>query len=370
MAYGALRLLYNNLITSYTMLTLSSQATGQVSGVVYDASGVATLTVSGSFGAAFDLRYQVEVDDVSAGKQNGQATVKWRTSDTASGSWEETGVATRSTPAYALSADGLGGGLSVAWTGGVGDDFELADAEYFVAKATYGTQRLLDRDRHTYWKSTGVASESIVVDLGSAQSITAALLQDHNLTSGATVKVQGNTADSWASPAFSYTFSSITDFLVHYFSAQSYRYWRFSFADAGNTDGYIKVGNIGLFSYLQLEADNAAWGSVEVAGLKAQRNESTVGIQRDYYHAQQKRWELAFPDVLSNNDVDSLVSVQETLIDSDTNQILPLWVHLFNDEADQIKLCRWENITEFSRTFRAYLLNSGVSMMLNEVVKV
>ncbi|MBD3251192.1 hypothetical protein GF380_01835 [Candidatus Uhrbacteria bacterium] len=368
MAYGPLRLLASNKITSATMLTVSSQATGDTSGVVKSGSGVASMSVAGDFAAAVNLRYRLNIDDVSSGKEVGQATFRWRTDQTTSGTWEESAVTTVQTPAYALSADGRGGGLSVSWTGGVGDDFEEDDDFYFVAKAQYGPGKMLDRDRQTYWKSTGVDDETIVIDLGSAQSITAAILHDHNLTDSATVKIQGHTADSWASPAFSYTFTSIVDLLSHYFS-QSYRYWRFYIDDPTNTDGYIQVGNIGLFAYTQLEAENAEWGSVEVASLKAQQNESEVGVQRDYYYAQQRQWNLNFPEVLSNNDVDTLIGVQENLIDATTKQISPLWVHLFSDETEKIRLMRWQNIGEFQRVFRAYLLNSGVSMTFAEVVK-
>jgi len=254
----------------------------------------------------------------------------------------------------------------VAWTGGVGDDFEEDDDFYFLAKATYGPEKLLDRDRQTYWEADSDTAESIVVDLGSAQSITAAVLQDHNLSDTATIKIQGNASDVWTSPSFSYTFTSIDDVLSHYFS-QSFRYWRWYIDDAANADGVIRVGNIGLFAYTELEAINAEWGSIEVAGLKTQGNESEAGVQRDYYYAQQRRWELTFPQVLSNND---LIGIQEALIDSTTKQIAPLWVHLFYDESDKIRLMRWQNIAEFQRVFRSYLLNSGVTMNLAEVVKV
>jgi len=106
MSYGALRLLYNNLITSASMLTLSSQATGWKSGVYKDGSGVATMTVTGDFAAAENLRYRLNIDDVSAGKENGEATFRWRTDQTTSGTWEESAVATRQTGRKAPSRHG------------------------------------------------------------------------------------------------------------------------------------------------------------------------------------------------------------------------------------------------------------------------
>ncbi|MCP4568502.1 MAG: hypothetical protein GY841_13070, partial [FCB group bacterium] len=53
------------------MLTLSSQATGDTSGTTKDGTGSASIGVTGDFGAAIDLLYTVEIDDVSGGTENG-----------------------------------------------------------------------------------------------------------------------------------------------------------------------------------------------------------------------------------------------------------------------------------------------------------
>lgn len=366
--YDELRLLVTNLITSYDKFTLSSQATGLTSGAVKDGTGVAKISVTGNFAAALDLLYESRIDSVAGGVENGEATFKWRTSDTAAGAWEETGVATRETPAYALSADGLGGNLSVAWTGNVGDDFAVDDFWRWWAKAKYGPQKLIDLDRHTFWKTTGDTSENAVIDHGSATQVTAAILADHNLTSGATVKYQRNATDSWGSPSVDYTFSTITDPLIYYLD-QTYRYSRWLLEDPSNPDTYIQVGHIGEYVYDSLEADNANWGSSEMFGLQLQENESEPGVLNQHYYADKRKWNLTFGQLLSNNDVDTLVSIQEALIDTDTDRILPVWVHLFYAETSYCKLMNWRNIGQFQRQFRSYLLNSGVTLNFEEAVK-
>ena len=58
------------------------------------------------------------------------------------------------------------------------------------------------------------------------------------------------------------------------------------------------------------------------------------------------------------------------MIDTDTKRVYPLWIHLFSDEDDQLKLMDWIDIEEWSHTYFQYLYNSGVAMTLEEVVKI
>jgi len=93
------------------------------------------------------------------------------------------------------------------------------------------------------WKTTGVTSENIVIDLLSAASVTFAAVLGHNLTSSATLKIQGNATNAWGAPTVDETIT-IADLAFKSFTGASLRYWRFTFADATNTDGYLKVGRL------------------------------------------------------------------------------------------------------------------------------
>ena len=367
--YGELRLLYDNLITGVSQLTLSSQADGFISGTKKTGTGSARMDVYGPFRGALDLSYEIVCDSVAAGVSVGQATIKWRTSNTAAGTWEATGVTTATSPAIALSADGLGTNITISFVGSVGDDFAVGDRWIFEARALYGGERLLDRDRNTYWKATGDTLESIIIDHGSAKQVTGVLLHDHNISDGATVKFQANATDAWGSPSYSTTFSTITDPLYLYLD-ETYRYNKWEIADPGNTDGYIQVANIMETAYLTLEKVNAVWGAQQRNGLQLQSNESEAGILRRYLYAQRKSLEIEFGPTFSNNDVDSIATMQETLINLMTKQVAPLWVHLFSDMAAYIFLMDWQNINEWTRVFSSYLLNSGTVLSFDEVVKV
>lgn len=90
-------------------------------------------------------------------------------------------------------------------------------------------------------RSTGMASEYLEFDLGSAQSITFVAILNHNLSSSAVITVKGGAS---ANPS---TFTQVMTWrefdAYATFSSQSYRYWRITFADS-NTDGFIQVGYV------------------------------------------------------------------------------------------------------------------------------
>jgi len=100
------------------------------------------------------------------------------------------------------------------------------------------------------WRSTGVADEWVKVDLGSVQSVQAFVIKNHNFTSGSTVQIQGNATDDWGAPSVNVTMDHHAS-LMYYFwaSAQSYRWWRIRIQDAGNGDGYLKIGRLFLGTY-------------------------------------------------------------------------------------------------------------------------
>jgi len=367
--YGELRLIYENLIDSAADITLSSQATGFISGVKKTGSGVATMAATGPYAGTADLMYTIVCDSIAGGTDVGQATFKWRTSATAASTWEQTGVLTATTPLIALSSDGLGTDIELSFVGNVGTDFAVDDTWTFETCATYGAGKMLDRDRNTCIKTTGDTAETIVVNSGAAENVTAVLLHDHNISDAATVTFQANATDSWGSPSYENVFSAITDPLYLYLD-QTYQYKRWLIEDPTNPDGYIKVSNIMHSVYAAFDQCNAVWGSSETPGLKMQGNESEPGILRRYLYAYQKDLSLIFGELFSNDDIDTLIEIQEGLANLLTKRIMPLWVHEYFDQPETLRLMNWHNIDQWQRVFRSYLLNSGTTMLLSEAVKV
>ena len=107
------------------------------------------------------------------------------------------------------------------------------------------------------WRTTGKASEWIRFDLGSAKQIKVFSMFSFNLTSSATVTLQANASDSWGSPSFSQALTIPTDSdsnvlqRIVYFLDQTYRYWRVTLADSGNTSSYLDVGRMSAGIYYE-----------------------------------------------------------------------------------------------------------------------
>jgi len=87
--------------------------------------------------------------------------------------------------------------------------------------------------------------------MGAAVQAKAAILKHNNLTASATVKIQANTTDSWDSPAFEATLTTINnDIMITHFD-KTYRWWRIYIDDDTNDDGFISLGRVFLGSYFQ-----------------------------------------------------------------------------------------------------------------------
>ena len=94
------------------------------------------------------------------------------------------------------------------------------------------------------WRTTADTGQWIKFDLGAAKKISMVALFGHNLTSGATVTLQANSDDYWGGPpsyvkALTWNGRAIVEFI-----SQTYRWWRITFEDGSNPDGYIEVGRI------------------------------------------------------------------------------------------------------------------------------
>jgi hypothetical protein len=94
------------------------------------------------------------------------------------------------------------------------------------------------------WRTTGVASEWIKIDTTTSITIDAIAIIAHNLTPGATIKIEANATDAWGAPSFSITLNPADPLILSTFASQTYRWWRVTIADAANPAGYISIGRI------------------------------------------------------------------------------------------------------------------------------
>lgn len=255
---GKGRFLYDDLDAAVDQLAASSTRDGQVGLAVKNGTGAATATAGGAFTGATDLAYRVEIDSVAGGAEIGQATFRWR--DGSVSGWNASGVLTSAAPTT------LNNGVTITFTTGTGADCVVGDRWDFLCAAFYGLRQVLDRDRDTAWRSQTLASpEWIRRDLGSAQQVTAVVLADHNLSSGATIALAGNSADAWGAPAYTLAIPWAADLIVAYLD-QTYRYWRLELTDPTNPAGYLELGDWFLGTYFEPASNYArGWGQDAVA---------------------------------------------------------------------------------------------------------
>lgn len=112
-----------------------------------------------------------------------------------------------------------------------------------TASSSYAASNTKSLPIAKHWRSTGVSSENLQIDLGSAKTVDLIGIVNHNLTSSAVITVYAGSAANPDGTQFSTTISwREFDAFKLMSTAQTYRYWKFIFANGSNPDGYIRVG--------------------------------------------------------------------------------------------------------------------------------
>jgi|GEM_PF-5482313 len=162
-----------------TTLAASSVKGGSVGFPIKTGTGSAVAYTAGSYEGLFTVTYCVQIDDVSGGASVGEATFRWKRSDSTA-TWEAEGVATSDTYIE------LDRGVEIKWVAGEGDDFIVGDNWVIIAAASFGLANLSDLNRDSAWRSDGLDSpDYITADLGGAYE---ALLVQALLESSLTLK--------------------------------------------------------------------------------------------------------------------------------------------------------------------------------------
>jgi hypothetical protein len=164
-----------------------------------------------------------------------------------------------------------------------------------------------------YW-TTGCSDEWVKIDGGASEAITGtfAFIAGHNLTVGATIKIQGNDTDVWTSPTVDETLTWASGIIWKAFAEDDLEFWRFTFADAANLDGVIKIGRLWLgTSYFDLTAwSDPAFDrqTVDTSVITRSVTGQVYGDERITY----KEYTFQFPD-LSDTDRVNLETMYETV---------------------------------------------------------
>lgn len=125
----------------------------------------------------------------------------------------------------------------------------------------FPVSNLKDQVRSKVWRTTSATSQSVIIDLQTAEEIDSfAVLfradQPIKLSNSPTLTLEASGSPDFTSPLLSQTVSLDDDngVITHFFATtQEHRYWRFVMDDAANAYGYFEISNIVLSSSLKLD---------------------------------------------------------------------------------------------------------------------
>lgn len=331
---GKSSFLHTNMIPNTDAgITATTQATGATSRPQKEGAGSASAILGGTYTGTNDLDYYIEVESTG---EIGAATFRW--SDDGGVTFVATGVAT-STAAVALN-----NGVTVRWTQGSGNDVVDGDFWRFKAYLPYHRRNVLDRDRDTEWRSTSVSSQFLVFDLGSAQEPSALAVLDHNLTSGASIILQGSTTSNFAVIADTRTIPWQSGRLLHFLGGplQTLQHWRLSISDPSNTDGYLRISELFLGGYTRLDR-TFDLGDFRGRVREGQRDRTRSGRYYGAVNTVLAVFDLSYIR-LSQTDRDQLIiTVFDALNDLENRQVLPVFFSPMSTDLSQIYLCEWQD---------------------------
>ncbi len=131
------------------------------------------------------------------------------------------------------------------------------------------------------WWATTSADQTLIIDLGSAQSVDLIAILGHNLPVTSVITVEGNATNSWGSPTYSKVLTWNSGIIAEFIS-QSFRYFRLRFQTlvTGLEIGRIWLGH-NSFTFLQGSTMGASPTKVRsdtVAYGKARQKYASVGL--------------------------------------------------------------------------------------------
>jgi len=167
------------------------------------------------------------------------------------------------------------------------------------------------------------AAQWIKFDLGSAASVTNIIINNHNLTAGATVVLEGNATDVWTSPTVSETLT-VADVIYKAFTGASLQYWRITLDDASNPDAYLEVGSVFLGTALTLPGFNPD-GSL----FTTSSSSKSLSLTRQMYAQRRQAFkiaEISFP-AFSTSDCTAIKTWLDTV-----DVVDPFYVLIWENE--------------------------------------
>lgn len=211
--------------------------------------------------------------------------------------------------------------------------FDAATLSAYSAASGFPAANIQNSLYLKHWRSTGLSSEWVKGDLGSAGQVLAAILWYHNLEAGASLNIQAHASDAWTSPSLNEaitiaTAQAASGNVVEFFSAaQTYEWWRLLMTDASNADAYLRLGRVFLGSYFAPSYDITT--PVTPKDVDPSDILESAGGQRyvnlkTHYREITLKW-----DMLPDSDVETLQAIFAAV-----GKSVPFWICIDVDEED------------------------------------
>jgi len=196
-------------------------------------------------------------------------------------------------------------------------------------------------------RTTDDDDEWIKFSFTGAVSVSCVCILDNNISSSATITLEGNATDVWTSPSFSQSITTSDLFDGIYlktFTTQSYQYWRLWIDDASNPDTYIQVSQVFLGTYTTFPGMNP--GLIVGPNSNSIATKSPSGQLYGDRRIQSQGAEINFTDVSNTNKI--AVQTFTTAVDVTECFIMCIWEDSLDIQAPIY--CSLIEIPQFQRS--------------------
>lgn len=240
------------------------------------------------------------------------------------------------------------------------NDVEQADSQFEYIRIYKGT--LVGTVNNSADADALLAEKELILDKTYLEKITAsyALIAGHNISAGASIKLQGNDYNSWNGPPLEEDMTWDSETIVHALTEVSYPFWRLLIDDPNNTDGIIKIGRPYLGTFYQVEKTfnkefteetfNTDIASYSQSGQLYTRR----GYDGKQYNLNFPYWENSVKQAIE--DIMATIGKRNPLfliLDEDNIDVLPvLYCHIPSDsQYPHIVDYRWKASLSFREVF-------------------
>jgi len=185
----------------------------------------------------------------------------------------------------------------------------------------YPASNVVDRFQETLWKAQG--NVATVILSGTDLEVSGLSILNSNLTSGATVRLEGNDTNVWASPSFSQTFTG-GGTVFETFTKQTYNYFRLFVEDTSLLD--LEIGYLFLGDHLQTRgiSQGAKINYKEQNARQFSRSNQIIG-QTQY---QYREASVKFPNLTNAN------RLEIKAVWDEVGSVKPIIVALWGDDHE------------------------------------